>query len=68
MKKNRTFLASCTVFKAMTAKVTVLWDATPCLLVEIYRFFGGTNCLSLEAGGVASWRLRAPRDALHRVN
>jgi hypothetical protein len=37
--KNRIFLASCKVFTAMTVKVTVLWDAAPYLLEEIYLFF-----------------------------
>jgi len=35
---NRTFLASCNGFTTMTANVTVLWDATPCLLLDIYQF------------------------------
>jgi hypothetical protein len=29
-------------------KNTVLWDVTPCSLVNIYRYFGGTICLYLH--------------------
>jgi hypothetical protein len=29
---------------AMTMKIAVFWDLTPCSLVDIYQYFGGTCC------------------------
>jgi hypothetical protein len=32
------------ILKPVTMKVTVLWDVTPCSLVDLYPSFGGTYC------------------------
>jgi len=36
------------VLTAVTTMSTVYWDATPCILVEIYQLFGQTCCLYLQ--------------------
>jgi hypothetical protein len=33
---------------ALTMKTTVVWDMTPCSLVDINRCIGGTYCLHLQ--------------------
>ena len=33
---------------AITVKVTVAWDVTPCSLVRRYQLFGGSSCLHLQ--------------------
>jgi hypothetical protein len=30
-------------------KNTVLWDMTPCILIDGYELFGGRGCLNFEA-------------------
>jgi hypothetical protein len=37
------------VFTTVTLENTVLWDMTPCSLVEVYRRFGGTYFLYLQS-------------------
>jgi hypothetical protein len=34
--------------KRKKGKITLLLDVTTCGPVEVYRFFGGTYCLSLQ--------------------
>jgi hypothetical protein len=48
------------VLTAVTMKITVFWDVTPCSLVERYQCFGRTCCFHLKGGGVTrpSWRWR----------
>jgi hypothetical protein len=33
------------VFMTESMKMTVFWDVAPCILVEVYRHFGGACCL-----------------------
>jgi hypothetical protein len=36
------------VFTAVSIMVPVLWNVTPCNLVDVYQDFGGTSCIKLE--------------------
>jgi hypothetical protein len=33
------------VVTAVTVKISVFWDMTPCCMTETYRYFGGTQSI-----------------------
>jgi hypothetical protein len=36
------------VITAVTVKCNIIWDVTPCSVVNVYRRFGGTYCPDLQ--------------------
>jgi hypothetical protein len=55
------------VLIAFATKSAAFWDVTPYILVEVYRYFGGTYCLHLHGTRVSQASRRYER-GLHIEN
>jgi hypothetical protein len=48
-----------------TLNCTIVWDVTPCSLVEVYRQFRGKYCLSLYCRAVSNQQMAARWRSVH---